>query len=88
MSWQKVYGAAKKLHNYSMWGVMGLGLPQLVTGVFLTWPGELGLSTLVVMRSLHAFLAPYFAGLLVLQMVTGLVMWGVPRLLQAKKERA
>lgn len=84
MSWQKLYVWSKKTHNVTMWGALALGIPQIVTGVILTWFA--GSTTSAAALTVHAAVAPYFAVFLILQFVSGLGMWSAPKML-AKTRR-
>jgi len=86
MSWQGVYRTSKKIHKISMWGVATLGTVQLATGTLMIWPKLFGIGRLMqdIILDLHIMIAPYTALCLLVQIVTGLLMWLSPKLMARK----
>ena len=79
---------SKQIHRLTLWAVIVLGVPQVATGVVMKWPRLVGseVSALALARQLHNALSVYFAIFLVAQMVTGLVMWAYPKLVQRRSQ--
>jgi hypothetical protein len=91
MSLQVIYFWSKKIHKVSMWVVVVLGSWMMLSGFLMH--RELEGSSLPAgievdfFRFWHNALSQYFLVFLLAQMVTGLLMWGVPKLLSAKPQR-
>lgn len=93
MSWQVIYAWSKKFHKWVMWAVVVLGTWMMFSGFVMhrelegDWLPE-NLDTLFI-RDWHNRASQLFLLALLLQMVTGLLMWAVPKLMRrarAKKE--
>lgn len=92
LSWQKIYAFSKEVHRLAMWVAIILGVPLAITGLLLhkIVEGEwLNISFIdpAMVRFLHNKLSTPFALILALMMVTGFVMWGVPKLLMWQRKR-
>lgn len=87
MNWQKIYVGSKKIHTISMWGTLAFGLPQLTTGLILSVATN-NLTLMIAARTIHAFLAPYFAIFLGIQMLTGAAVWLSPRVLAKLRSKS
>lgn len=91
MNWQKVYLWNKKIHNYVMWGVIFLGLWMMGSGILMNrqLEGEwipVAAREMAGVRSWHNEISQWFVIFFGIQMVTGVVMWGVPKLLRRKRD--
>ncbi len=87
MSLQQIYAWSKKIHKWSMWAVVALGSWMMMSGYLMhkELEGELSLSIdMEFVRFWHNGVSQYFLVFLLLQMATGLTMWGVPKLLSAR----
>lgn len=69
--------------------MVGLGVPQLVTGLIMYWPILVGngREALVTARVVHSAVAPYFGLFLVVQLLTGLLMWAAPIIIQKLRRK-
>lgn len=88
MSWQQLFLWAKKIHRLAMWVTVVLGL--VMTGGGLVMHQELAgewvpaaIDTSLV-RYWHNRLAIPFALFLTAMMVTGILMWGIPKILSKR----
>jgi hypothetical protein len=92
MQGAQIYFWAKKIHKVCMWGVVVLGSWMMLSGFFMH--RELEGSALPAsidvdfFRFWHNAVSQYFLLFLLLQMVTGLLIWGVPKLLNGKPQRS
>lgn len=88
MKLQQIYGWAKKIHNWLLWFVTALGLWMMLSGYLMhkELEGESMISgqAMLFMRFWHNKISQYFLVVLGAQMVTGLVMWGVPKILSKR----
>jgi len=90
MSWQQIYAWSKKIHRWAMWLAIALGIPLSITGVimeedsFLFWAvsNDWGYK----IRELHRFCSNKFALVLAIMMVTGIVMWVIPKILSKRAQ--
>lgn len=86
---QKAYVWSKKIHRLMMWVVLFLGSGMMLGGVIMhqelegEWYPTLIDTALV--RNLHNQMAIPFTLALLTMMVTGIVMWGVPKILSRNK---
>jgi len=84
-----IYLFAKKIHRLLVWAVVIFGLLMMGTGLILKYPkfGEvLGLDWEPV-RYLHNQLSTYFAIVLAIMILTGLVMYIYPLLKQRSNKQ-
>jgi hypothetical protein len=79
MSLQEFYAWAKKIHKWVMWAVVALGSWMMMSGYLM----HKGLGGDFV-RFWHNGVSQYFLLVLLAQMITGIVMWGVPKLLSKR----
>lgn len=90
MNLQFVYSWSKKIHNTAMWFAIVLGVPLSITGVimeeerFLFWAVSNDLGYKV--RELHRFCSTKFALVLAIMMVTGILMWVIPKILSRRAQ--
>lgn len=90
MSWQMVYLWSKKIHRLAMWVVMFLGLGMAGGGMMLhrelegEWIPPM-VDTLLI-RYWHNKMASPFALFLMIMIVTGLLMWAIPKILTRKNQ--
>lgn len=85
---QQVYAWSKKIHRIIMWVVVVLGSWMMLSGYLMhkELEGEpiLKESAMAFMRSWHNGISQYFLVALLLQMLTGLSMWIVPKMLSQR----
>lgn len=85
-----VYAWSKKFHNWLMWGVVILGGWMMLSGILMhkELEGEalLGGQAMLFMRYWHNKVSQMFVLLFGAQMLTGLLMWGVPKILRRGRE--
>jgi hypothetical protein len=81
---QLIYFWSKKIHRILMWLAILLGVPVAVTGVLME---SETLATFVALqdwgyrvRVLHRMLSTKFALVLLLMMVSGFLLWLIPKL--------
>lgn len=85
MTWQLIYFWSKKIHRLAMWVMTVLGTGMAIGGLVLhrelegEWLPTFIDTTLI--RYWHNKMASPFALFLALMIVTGLVMWAVPKIL-------
>lgn len=90
MSLQRIYAWSKKIHNWAMWIMILLGVPVALTGIILeneilsVWAA--GMDWGYKVRELHGSLSGKFALVLAIMMVTGLLMWAIPRILSKRAQ--
>jgi len=87
MNMQQIYPWAKKIHNWVMWGVVLLGSWMMASGYLMhkELEGELRIAIdMKFVRFWHNEVSQYFLVVLLLQMLTGLLMWGVPKILSRR----
>ena len=73
---------ARKVHRWSLWFVVVLGLIQMVTGLAMKYPTVFPFLDQGSVRLLHFQTAGYFALAFGVQMLTGLIMYITPWLLK------
>lgn len=64
---------AKRIHRWTLFPTVGLGLAQVATGLAMKYGLE-GMNT----RALHNQTSGYFVFFLLVQMVTGVMMYVIP----------
>lgn len=88
MTLQQLYAWSKKIHNWSMWLAVIFGIPLAISGLLLhkIVEGEGGWIPIdpAIVRWAHGQVSNPFALVLAVMMVTGMMMWGVPKLLRLK----
>lgn len=90
MSWQLVYFWSKKIHRLTMWLVTVLGIGMASGGLLLhrelegEWIPEF-INTLTI-RYWHNKLASPFALVLAIMIGTGILMWGIPKILSKRTQ--
>jgi len=77
----QLYLWSKKLHRLTMWLAIVTGVPLALTGLLLDEGGGLQV------RAIHRLMSKPFALSLALMMVTGLVMWAVPKVLEIERRK-
>ncbi len=89
MNLQLIYAWSKKIHKWSMWGVVALGSWMMLSGFLMheELGGEALLSptNMLFFRTWHNNVSQYFLVFLLIQMATGLIIWGVPKILMNRK---
>ena len=90
MQLQQVNAWSKKILNWTMWAVVLLGSWMMVSGYLMhkELEGEslLPVATMLFMRAWHNRVSQYFLVFLGLQMLSGLLMWGVPKILSRRAQ--
>jgi cytochrome b subunit of formate dehydrogenase len=78
----KLFLLCRKIHRIFLFLTIPSGAVLIVSGLFLKYPGEviryLGFIDLVAVRDLHRNLAPLFAIILLVMMLTGSLMYFFP----------
>lgn len=93
MRLQQLYTWAKTIHRWAMWIAILLGVPLALTGLALhkIVEGEGGFLPVdpMIVRWWHGQLSSPFALILAVMMVSGFLMWWVPRMLvwRARKNK-
>jgi hypothetical protein len=93
MQLQQVYIWAKKIHRFMLWFVTVLGLWMMTSGYLMHHELEgtayLSSEMMLFIRYWHNGVSQYFLVVLLLQMLTGLSMWAIPKLIaQGAKNKA
>lgn len=82
---QRIYYWAKKIHNLMMWFTIILGVPIAVTGIIIgepeKWEMIFNSSQMYTIRYIHGEWSEKFAIVLAIMMVTGFLMWVLPKIL-------
>lgn len=82
---QYIYFWAKKIHNLMMWFAIILGVPIAITGVLIEepekWETLFNPTQMYMIRDIHGEWSGKFAIVLAVMMVTGFLMWLLPRML-------
>lgn len=92
MSYQQLFLWSKKIHRLAMWVVMLLSIAMGGSGMVMhrelegEWLPEL-IDTLVL-REWHNRLSTPFAIFLGIMLITGLIMWGVPKILSKRNKQS
>ena len=73
---------SRKIHNWSLFFVVGLGLIQMITGLTMRYPVAFSFVDQVSARLLHYQTATWFSIAFGIQMITGLIMYFTPWLLK------
>lgn len=82
----KISYYCRRIHRISLWGITGLGLIQVVTGLTLKYPNTLFFIDPVAARQFHLVTSTYFAIFFLISMVTGLFMYFTPWLLRMTRK--
>lgn len=77
---------SRKIHRWSLWFVIVLGLVQLVTGLTMKYPQLFHFIDEPTARGLHRQTATYFAVFFGIQMLTGIIMYITPWLLKITRK--
>ena len=88
----KLYLWSRRIHRVAMWGVILLGLGMSGGGTVLhrQVEGE-GIPSMIdvrLVRDLHNKISQPFALFLLIMMMTGVVMWGVPKILEFRRGKS
>lgn len=84
----QVYTWAKKIHKIVMWVVVVLGAWMMISGYLMhhELAGDLRFDIdMEFVRYWHDGISQYFLVALLLQMISGLTIWAVPKLIQRKR---
>lgn len=82
MNLGKISFYARKIHNWSLFFVVILGLIQMITGIVMRYPMTFAFIDEVASRMLHFQTATYFSIAFGIQMITGLIMYATPFILK------
>ena len=89
MSLQQLYAWSKKIHKWLLWIVTVVGGWMMLSGFLMhkELEGEsiLPLDLMVFMRFWHNKASQVFIVIFGLQALTGILMWGVPKILMGRK---
>jgi uncharacterized membrane protein YhaH (DUF805 family) len=89
MSWQFVFAWSKKIHRLAMWVVMLLGSIMMFGGMVMHQDIEGGwypdFADPALARQGHLFFAVPFTITLIIMIVTGLLLWAVPKILARRR---
>ena len=77
---------SRKVHQWSLWFVVGLGCVQTFTGLTLKYPSWFSFIDQERVRLLHVQTAGYFALAFGIQMLTGLSMYFTPWLIKRQQK--
>ncbi|OGG24033.1 hypothetical protein A3A79_02450 [Candidatus Gottesmanbacteria bacterium RIFCSPLOWO2_01_FULL_43_11b] len=75
----------RKIHRWSLWFVVILGLIQMTTGLTMKYPNFFSFFNPSSARALHSQTATYFVIAFSIQMFTGLVMYITPWILRFRQ---
>lgn len=84
--WQKLFLWSKKIHNLAMWGVVAIGLFMMTSGMAMhrelegEWLPKF--VDTVFLRQWHNSFSQLFLVLFGVQMVTGLGLWMLPKIIR------
>lgn len=88
---QQIYYFSKKIHVILMWFSFVLGIPVAVTGMLIEEPEKWEMIFTPVQmysfRKIHGEWSTKFALVLALMMVTGFLLWLIPRMLSSKTKK-
>ncbi|MFH2019080.1 MAG: hypothetical protein ABII80_00475 [bacterium] len=91
MKMTTIYAWSKKIHRWSMWFAIGLGVPLSLTGIIMEesdgWGQTLGIQFLLWSRSIHRAISTKFVLVLGIMIVSGLVMWAIPELIKLRARK-
>lgn len=89
MQLQQLYAWSKKIHKWLLWIVTVVGGWMMLSGYLMhqELEGEsmLSLDLMVFMRFWHNKASQVFIVIFGLQALTGILMWGVPKILMRRK---
>lgn len=89
MQLQQIYAWARKIHKWTMWLAILLGVPLAISGVIMEegdgWRGIFTFDQMIWIRGVHREISTKFALVLALMIVTGLLMWAIPKMLSKRK---
>ncbi len=91
MNLQQVFLWSKKIHRWLLWFVTILGSLMMLSGYLmhkeLEGESQVSIEVMLFMRFWHNRLSSYFLIVLSLMILTGLLMWGVPKLIQRQNSK-
>lgn len=89
MSLQIAFVWARKIHKWTMWLAILLGVPLSLSGVIMEgesgWRDIFTIEQMLLVRTIHRAISTKFALVLAIMMVTGLAMWAIPKILSKRK---
>ena len=89
MQLQQLYAWSKKIHKWLLWIVTVVGGWMMLSGYLMHQELEresmLSLDLMVFMRFWHNKASQVFIVIFGLQALTGILMWGVPKILMRRK---
>lgn len=91
MKMTTIYLWSKKIHRWSMWLAIVLGVPLSLTGIIMEdsegWGWVLGSQSLFWSRSVHRAISTKFVLVLGIMIWTGLFMWAIPELIKLRARK-
>lgn len=88
---QQIFFYSKKIHVFFMWLSFLLGIPIAVTGVLIEEPEKWGIffspMQMYTFREIHGEWSSKFALVLAVMMITGFLLWLIPRMLSSKGKK-
>ena len=89
MQLQQIYAWAKKIHKWTMWLAIVLGVPLALSGVIMEeddgWRNIFTFDQMIWIRGVHREISTKFVLVLAIMIVTGLLMWVIPKILSKRK---
>ena len=91
MNLQLVFLWSKKIHRWLLWFVTLLGSWMMLSGYLmhkeLEGESPVSVEIMLFLRTWHNEVSSYFIIVFTLMMLTGLSMWGVPKLIQRQNNK-
>ena len=91
MELKQFYYYAKKIHQWTMWLAIALGVPLAISGVVIEgdsgWRDVFNIEQLTTMRSIHRLISTKFALVLAVMMTSGFLMWLLPKIIAQRLQR-
>ena len=88
MQLQQIYAWARKIHKWTMWLAILLGVPLALSGVIMEgdsgWRDIFSFEQMIWIRGIHREISTKFALVLAIMIVTGLLMWVIPKIIQSR----
>lgn len=87
MNLQIIFGWARKIHKWTMWLAILLGVPLALSGVIMEedgWRNIFTFDQMIWIRGVHREISTKFVLVLAIMIVTGLLMWVIPKIIQSR----
>lgn len=89
MSPQIIFVWARKIHKWTMWLAILLGVPLALSGMIMEegdgWRNIFTFDQMIWIRGVHREISTKFVLVLAIMIVTGLLMWAIPKILSKRK---